>query len=124
MELDFAHGREPQILRGSSVASCAALSDPDFEFARRLLGEKGTIAYELILAAVGGAVYLETTKHELIPIGDSDVLSDSTFYYDLLQNEPTLKLQKEFLELANEKANKTFVTYVEHTDTSEKILLH
>jgi hypothetical protein len=108
----------------SSVASCIGLSDPDFEFARRFIGKLGTDAYTLVLEAIGGPSYLERSKYELIPVDEAEVLSQSTFFKDLFVEEPKLKLQREFLELANEKAHQKFVNYLDHTNTSEKILIH
>ena len=79
----------------SSVASCIGLSDPDFDFARRFLKKQGEDAYHLALNAIGGPSYLERSKFELLPIGDPDVLSTSTFFKDLFTDDPKLKLQKE-----------------------------
>jgi hypothetical protein len=58
-------------------------------------------------------------------VGDADVLCQSTFYSDLFKAEMYfLKLQHSFLEVANERAHKFFLTYgLEHANTSEKILL-
>ena len=60
----------------------------------------------------------------MIPVGEAEVLSESTFFKDLFVEEPKLKLQREFLELANEKAHQKFVNYLDHTNMSEKILIH
>ena len=64
----------------TSIASCIALEDPDLEFARKFLGKKGEDAYTFALDVLGGPSYLEDCKFELLPIGDADVLSNSTFY--------------------------------------------
>ena len=51
------------------------------------------------------------------------MLSDSTFFVDLFKEAPKQRLQKVILYLANIAAHKKFVNYVEHIDTSEKILI-
>jgi hypothetical protein len=107
----------------ASVASCIALNDPDLNHARKFLGDQGQKAYEIVLDAIGGPSYLDHCKYELIPIGESSVLSESSFYQDLFENEKKLRLQKEFLNLANLVAHQKFVEYVNHSDDSEKIVI-
>ena len=107
----------------ASVASCIALGDPDLNLACKFLGDRGKEAYEIVLDAIGGPSYLENCKYELIPIGESDVLSESTFYRDLFENEKKLRLQKEFLNLANLVAHHKFVEYIDHSNDSEKIVM-
>ena len=108
----------------TSIASCIALADPDLDFARRFLGKRGEDAYVLVLDAIGGHAYLDKSKHELIPAGEPDVLSDSTFYQDLRKDAPKLKLQHEFSDLVCSRAHRHFVSFTDHTNTSEKILLN
>ena len=62
-----------------SVASCIGLRDSNFDFARRSLKKASEDAYHFALEALCGPSYLETSKFELIPIGEPDVLSNSTF---------------------------------------------
>ena len=107
----------------ASVASCIALSDPDLNHARKFFGDRGRRAYEIVLDAIGGPSYLENCKYELIPIGEPDVLSESTFYRDLFENEKKLRLQKEFQNLANLVAHQKFVEYADHSNVSEKIVM-
>src|SRR5687768_8837536 len=107
-------GRASDFSWFSSVASCIGLFDPDFEYARRFIGKLGTDAYNLVLDAIGGPAYLERSKYELISVDEAGVLSDSTFFKDLFMEEPKLKLQREFSELANEKAQEKFVNYLDH----------
>ena len=108
----------------ASVASCIALDDPDLNLARKFLGDRGKEAYEIVLDAIGGPSYLDNKcKYELIPIGEPDVLSESTFYRDLFENEKKLRLQKEFQNLANLVAHKKFVEFVDHSNDSEKIVM-
>ena len=66
-----------------SVASCVGLDDIDFDFARRFLKQQSAGAYSLALESIGGPSYLEQSKLELIPIGEPEVLSDSTFCYSM-----------------------------------------
>ena len=73
--------------------------------------------------SLGGPSYLERASFEIIPIGEPEVLSASTFYADLFKEMPKLRLQKEMLNLANIVAHEKFVNYVAHSDTSEKIVL-
>lgn len=82
-------------------------------------------AYELTLAALGGPSYLkESRRGELIPIGEPEVLSDSSFFKDLFEDDKKLKLQQEFLEIVSEIAHKAFLAHeVEHASTAEKVLL-
>ena len=104
--------------------SCIALSDPDLNLARKFLKDQGREAYEIVLDAIGGPSYLDNNcKYELIPIGEPDVLSESTFYRDLFENEKKLRLQKEFQNLANLVAHQKFVEYVDHSNDSEKIVM-
>ena len=107
----------------ASVASCIALEDDDFNFARKFLGSQSESAYTITLDALGGPSYLDRAPFEIIPIGEPEVLSDSTFYVDLFKEIPKLRLQKEMLNLANVVAHEKFVNYVAHSDTSEKIVL-
>ena len=107
----------------ASVASCIALRDPDLDLARKFLGDRGKKAYEIVLDSIGGPSYLENCKHDLIPIGEPDVLSESNFYIDLFENEKKLRLQKEFQNLANIVAHQKFVEYVDHSNVSEKIVM-
>src|SRR4028118_714015 len=96
MEMDCAHGIESHFAWIASIASCIALSDPDLNHARKFLGDRGKQAYEIVFDAIGSPSYLENCKYELIPIAEPDVLSESTFYRDLFENEKKLRLQKEF----------------------------
>ena len=104
----------------ASVASCIALEDDDFNFARKFLGSQSESGYAITLDALGGPSYLDRAPFEIIPIGEPEVLSDSTFYVDLFK---AMRLQKEMLNLANIVAHEKFVNYVAHSDTSEKIVL-
>ncbi len=72
---------------------------------------------------MGGPSYLETSKFELIPIGEPDVLSNSTFYKDLFEEDPKLKLQKEFTDTAANESFKSFqkLAVSHHADDSDKI---
>ena len=107
----------------ASVGSCIALEDVDFNFARKFLRSQGESAYTIALDALGGPSYLDRADYEIIPIGEPEVLSDSTFFVDLFEDNPKLKLQKEMLHLANLVAHEKFVSYVAHTDISEKIVI-
>ena len=107
----------------ASVACCIALEDEDFNRARRFLHKQGASAYEIALEAVGGPAYLEKIDYEILPIGEPEVLSDSTFFIDLFKTHPNIRLQKEMLNLANLVAHKDFLNYVEHSDTSEQIMI-
>ena len=107
----------------TSVASCIALDDPDLDYARRFLGDRGRDAYDFAMDAVGGPSYLKDNKFELLPIGEPDVLSNSTFYHEFFKDFPRIKLQHEFLDVVCCRANSQFVKTMVHTDTSEKILL-
>ena len=66
----------------ASVASCTAQQDEDFNYARRFLKAQSESAYSIALEAVGGPGYLEHSDYEIIPIGEPEVLSDSTFFVD------------------------------------------
>ena len=44
---------------------------------------------------------LSRLEVHLIPIGEPDVISDSIFYNDLFKDEPSLKLQHEFSDIAS-----------------------
>ena len=107
----------------ASVASCTALEDSDFAFARKFLKSQSQSAYTIALEAVGGPSYLERSDYEIIPIDEPEVLSHSTFFVDLFKDAPKLRLQKAMLDLANLVAHDKFVKYVEHADTSEMILI-
>ena len=107
----------------ASVASCIARDDPDFNFARRFLKRQGESAYEIVLDAIGGPSYLENCNYELIPIGEPDVLSESSFYWDLFEKEKKLRLQKEMLNLANSVAHEKFVNYADDSDDSTKVVI-
>ena len=107
-----------------SVASCIGLRDPNFDFARRSLKKASEDAYEFAMDALGGPSYLSTSKYELIPVAEPDVLSNSTFYKDLFEENPKLKLQKEFTEHASSEWFKSFQRFAledAHANTSEKI---
>ena len=106
----------------ASVASCTALQDDDFNYARELFKSQGESAYTIALEAVGGPSYLERSDYEVIPAGEPDVLSNSTFYIDLFKETPKLRLQKAMLDLANLVAHDKFVNYDLHSDPSENIL--
>ena len=67
MELDCVHGRE--------------------------LGDQGQKAYEIVLDAIGGPSYLDHCKYELI-VCESSVLSESSFYQDLFENEKSYACRK------------------------------
>jgi hypothetical protein len=86
-----------------SVASCIGLEDPNFNFARRSLTKASQDAYQLALDALGGPSYLATSKYELIPVDEPEVLSNSTFYVELFEEHKKLKLQKEFTEYASDE---------------------
>ena len=59
----------------------------------------------------------------MIPIGEPEVLSDSKFFKDLFE-EPKLKLQHEFSELASQRDHAAFLKFgLDHASTGEKILL-
>jgi hypothetical protein len=62
----------------ASVASCIALSDPDFEFARKFLTRPAADAYEFAFEALGGPSYLVDGQVEIIPVGEPEVLCTST----------------------------------------------
>ena len=100
MAWDCVHGSVQQISRGlllsdhASVGSCIALEDVDFNFARKFLRSQGESAYTIALDALGGPSYLDRADYEIIPIGEPEVLSDSTFFVDLFEDNPKLKLQK------------------------------
>ena len=85
----------------ASVASCISQQDDDFHYARTFLKTQSESAYVIALEAVGGPSYLELSDYEIIPIGEPQVLSDSTFFVDLFKEFPKLKLQKEMLNQAN-----------------------
>ena len=107
-----------------SVASCLGLYDPDIEYARRFLAQKGKDAYEFALEALGGPSYLALSKVELLPIGEPEVLSDSDFYPNMFRDDPKLKLQHKFQEVLGVRARKEFLEYnLVHTDASQKVLL-
>jgi hypothetical protein len=108
----------------TSVASCVGLRDPDFDRARKLLKEQGKAAHRLALHTLGGPKYLEKSKLELISL-DPDVLSDSTFYIDLIADNPKTKirLQHEFQQIVNENEAQKFLSSRSHVNDSEKILL-
>ena len=106
----------------ASVASCTALQDDDFNYARQLFKSQGESAYTIALEAVGGPSYLERSDYEVLPAGEPDVLSNSTFYIDLFKETPKLRLQKAMLDLANLVAHDKFVNYDHHSDLSENIL--
>ena len=108
----------------ASVASCTALEDEDFNCARRFLKSQSESAYSIALEAVGGPSYLERSDYEIIPIGEPELLSHSTFFVDLFKEAPKLRLQKEMLNLANLVAHEKFVNYIEHCDINEQILVH
>ena len=123
MEWDYGHGKELPTLRGlHRVASCTALQDDDFNYARQLCKSQGESAYTIALEAVGGPSYLKRSDYEVIPAGEPDVLSNSTFYIDLFKETPKLRLQKAMLDLANLVAHDKFVNYDLHSDLSENIL--
>lgn len=107
----------------TSIASCIAIEDPDLDYARRFLGDRGKDAYEFAMDAVGGPSYLKDSNFEILPVGEPDVLSNSTFYHDLFKDFPKMRLQHEFLDVVCRRANSQFVKTTVHTDTSEKILL-
>jgi hypothetical protein len=109
----------------TSVASCIGLLDRDLDFARRFLKQPSADAYEFALDALGGPSYLAESKFEIIPVHEPEVLSDSTFYKDLFIDNPKLKLQHEFSDLASLRAHRDFVTTnrEHHADTSDHILL-
>ena len=107
----------------TSVASCTALEDSDFNYARRFLKTQSASAYAIALEAIGGPSYLDRSDYEIIPIDEPEVLSDSTFFMELLKKEPKLRLQKQFLDLANLVAHDKFVAYHDHSNVSEKILI-
>ena len=100
-----------------------SLRDPDLDIARKFLGDRGKKAYEIVLDSIGGPSYLENCKHDLIPIGEPDVLSESNFYIDLFENEKKLRLQKELQNLANVVAHQKFVEYLDHSNVNEKIVM-
>ena len=75
--------------------------DRDLNFARKFLKVQGETAYEIVLEAIGGPAYLEKCDYELIPIGEPDVLSESSFYFELFHTHKKLRLQKEMQNLAN-----------------------
>jgi hypothetical protein len=108
-----------------SFAACVALSDPDLDYARRFLGKGGEDAYEYALESLGGPSYLEEHQQvELIPIGEPDVLSHSTFYKDLLFDNPKLRLQQRFHEISSLRARSEFLKQAQtHASSSEKVLL-
>jgi hypothetical protein len=107
-----------------SMASCIALHDPDFEFARRFPTEQNREAYELALAAIGGPSYLEDSKIELLPIGEPDVLSNPEFFSLLFRDNPKIKLQRIFQQLAGVSQRKSFLAYgLSHADESQKVIL-
>jgi hypothetical protein len=66
----------------------------NFDFARRSLKKASEDAYHFALDALGGPSYLETSQFELIPIGEPDVLSNSTFYKDLFEEDPKRNCRK------------------------------
>src|SRR2546421_8540107 len=100
-----------------SVASCVGLDDMDFDFARRFLKQQSAGAYSLALESIGGPSYLEQSKLELIPIGEPEVLSDSTFFKDLFAGGT--KAQAAAL-----RDPAAFMKFgLDHASTSEKIVL-
>jgi hypothetical protein len=110
----------------SSVACCIGLEDPDFETSRSYLAEQASDAYTFTLDALGGPSYLKNATTELIPVGEPMVLCESTFYKNLFEDAPKLKLQHEFTELVCEKEYKRFLKHGLnhcHVTQSEKILL-
>jgi hypothetical protein len=107
-----------------SMAACSALSDPDFDYARRSLGKSAEDAYEYAMDALGGPSYLEKKQVELIPVGEPDVLRQSCFYKNLFLDNPKFKLQQAFHEISSARARKEFLIQAqEHASKSEKILL-
>ena len=79
----------------ASVASCVALEDRDLNIARKFLKVQGETAYSIAMEAIGGPAYLEKCDYELMPAGEPDVLSSSTFYFELFVKHKKLRLQKE-----------------------------
>ena len=106
-----------------SLACCSALEDPDLDFARKFLGKKGEDAYTFALDALGGPEYLKDCDFELLPVGEPDTLSASTFYRDLFKDYPKLKLQHEFSDVVCRRAHSEFISTTQHNDVSEKITL-
>jgi len=110
----------------SSVATCIGLQDPDFETSRSYFGKLAEDAYDFALESLGGPSYLKNASLELIPVAEPEVLRESSFYKNLFEDSPKLKLQHEFTELVCEKEYKKFLKHGLHhchVTKSEKILL-
>ena len=93
------------ILPGSLPSRLASPCPPDLDYARRFLLKESTEAYEFALESLGGPSYLADCPYEILPIGDPDVLSNSTFYQELFKDEPKLRLQHEFAKSIPELSN-------------------
>lgn len=108
----------------SSMASCIGLTDRDFDFARQSLDWQAEEAYDYALQALGGPSYLEKSKIELLPVGESDVLKRD-FYVSWHKDHPKLKLQKLFQGIASDLQRDLLVSpQEEHKDANLNILLN
>ena len=94
-----------------SVASCTGLQDPDLETSRGYFGKLAEDAYEFAMESLGGPSYLKNASMELIPVAEPEVLRESTFYKNLFEENPQLKIQHEFTEVVCEKEYKKFLKH-------------
>jgi hypothetical protein len=87
----------------SSVASCSALQDVDFERGRVFLKTECEGAHAIALDALGGVTYVNHAKFEFMPPEESDVLYASDYYKDWFKDYDFTKLQKEFSDFVAEE---------------------
>lgn len=84
-----------------SMASCIGLYDPDFDFARQYLDLDSTHAYDLAMESLGGPSYLERSKVELLPVGESDALKGE-FYQEWARTNKKHKIQRLFQTISDD----------------------
>lgn len=101
-----SHGRGPSCHASMfswycSIASCIGLYDPDFDFARQYLDLDSTYAYDLAMESLGGPSYLERSKVELLPVGESDALKGE-FYQEWARTNKKHKIQRLFQTISDD----------------------
>lgn len=117
-------GRTVDFAWFTSVASSVGVADPDLDYARKFLGKKATDAYEWALDSLGGPSYLSMHGPMLIPVGEGEetVLSNSSFYQELFEDDEKLRLQHAFCEISSKRAQDEYIGSVNfHTTRSEQI---
>ena len=96
----------------ASVASCIALDDPHFDKGRAFFGRSAEVAYEYAMDALGGPSERKVSGGELVPVGESDVLTRSNFYKELFREREearwSLRLHKELGEAVSESRQRLF----------------